>query len=129
MEKIILVRDHFRSNTGKEYRVVVKEKEVAEGERCFQVELYLPITRIEKGVWGKEKKAHDYLLVYLNSYPAHGVESHVEMVYKFVAEYESKPYLVEDPFHRRLKAIKELEDAFGKNEKQQLAEKSQAAMG
>lgn len=127
MEKIILTRDNFRSRSGREYRVVIKEKEVAEGEKCFQVELYLPFTRVEKGMWGKEKTDKDFLLVYLNSYPVHGVESHVEMVYKFVAEYESKPYLVEDPFHRRQKAVKELADAFGDEEEQRPADEPQAA--
>lgn len=127
MEKIILARDNFRSQSGREYRVIVKEREVSEGEKCFQVELYLPIIRVEKG-WRKEKTDKNFLLVYLNSYPAHGIESHVEMVFRFVKEYEDKKFLVEDPFHRRQKAEKELQAAF-EEEKQRLANEPQAAMG
>lgn len=128
MEKIILVRDHFRSPSGREYRVVIKEREVSEGEKCFQVEIYLPITRVEKRMWGKEKTDKDFLLVYLNSYPPHGIESHVEMVFRFVKEYEDKKHLVEDPFYRRQKAVEELQAAF-EEEKQRLADEPQAAMG
>ena len=122
--KPILSRYPFRSPSGRVYKVVVKETEISEGERCFQVELYLPVTRQEKGKFGRAKTKEDFLKVYLNTYPVH-VTNHVEMVYKFVDEYESKP-LVEDPHHRRLKAIKELEDAF---EEQQLADEPQAVMG
>lgn len=122
--KPILSRYPFRSPSGKEYKVIVKETEIAEGEKCFQVELYQPVTR--QGTFGREKT--DFLLIYLNSYPIYGVNSHVEMVYRFVAEYESKPNLIEDPVRRRQKAVKELEDAFSK-EKQRLADKQAATMG
>lgn len=122
--KPILSRYPFRSPSGRVYKVVVKETEISEGERCFQVELYQPVTR--QGTFGREKT--DFLLIYLNSYPIYGVNSHVEMVYRFVAEYESKPNLIEDPVRRRQKAVKELEDAFSK-EKQRLADKQAATMG
>jgi len=103
--------------------VVIKEREVSEGEKCFQVELYQPVTR--QGTFGREKT--DFLLIYLNSYPIYGVNSHVEMVYRFVAEYESKPNLIEDPVRRRQKAVKELADAFGDEEEQRPADEPQAA--
>lgn len=123
--KPILSRYPFRSPSGRVYKVVVKETEISEGERCFQVELHLPVTRQEKGAFGRAKTKEDFLKVYLNTYPVHSITSHVEMVYKFINEYESKP-MVEDPYHRRLKAVKELE-ALGKEEKQRPADKPQAA--
>lgn len=128
MSKVILSRYPFRSPAGREYKVIVRETEVSEGEKCFQVELYQPVTRQKKGAFGRAKTEEDFLLVYLNSYPVHGVNSHVEMVYRFVSEYESKPNLIEDPVRRRRKAIEELEAALsGENEKRPAGWDQQAA--